>query len=234
MPDSNNQPATEPSPIASEPACPVGEPQCLVIDEVLSLRREVVRLADQNRSDSLTGLFNYRHLREVLNQELERTRRSGQPTALIMVDLDHFKQINDRWGHEAGNRVLASTADVLQHEVRRLDSACRYGGEEFAVVLPATGVATATQVAERIRHRIAACAVPVEETAIPLTASLGVDIYCGPGEESPEQFLARTDACLYRAKQQGRNRVCHAATEERSTVSREERDMLSDLFGGDG
>ena len=222
----------------SLPECPVGEHHCQVIDEVAELREEVLQLSREVRTDPLTGLFNFRYLRQVLELEMERTRRSNQPTALLMVDLDHFKQINDRWGHEAGNSALISTAKLLRHMTRRLDIPCRYGGEEFAVVLPSTDMLTAIQVAERIRASIAAQPVVAGGVDISLTASLGVEVYYSSLEETAEQFVARADQCLYRAKQSGRNRVCHGGTTQRPdvAVSREEKEMLADIFvdnGGD-
>lgn len=218
---------------ASAPVCPVGESQCQVIDEVAQLREEVSQLAQQVRTDTLTGLYNYHHLQQVLAQEMERSRRTGQPTALVMVDLDYFKQVNDRYGHEVGNRALQSTAQVLQHVTRQLDIPCRYGGEEFSVVLPSTDMLTAIQVAERIRQAIETQPVMVDDEDIGLTASIGVDAYQAQQDETPEQFIQRADACLYRAKQAGRNRVCHGEGAERpaSAVSTEERHMLADLFG---
>lgn len=229
------QPDVDAAPV---PECPVGESHCRVIDEVAELREEVSQLAEQVRTDPLTGLYNFRHLRQVLELEMERTRRSGQPTALLMVDLDYFKQVNDRWGHEAGNCALVSTASILRHMTRRLDIPCRYGGEEFAVVLPSTDMLTAIQVAERIRESVAAKPVIVGNVDISLTASLGVEVhYASPHisqEESPEQFIARADQCLYRAKQEGRNRVSHGNTIERpeAAVSTEEKEMLADIFVG--
>ncbi|WP_101758143.1 GGDEF domain-containing protein [Oceanicoccus sp. KOV_DT_Chl] len=218
----------------SRPRCPVGESHCVVIDQVTALHSEIAHLAEQVRTDTLTGLYNFRHFRFTLEQEMERTRRTQQTTALIMVDLDYFKKVNDNWGHEGGNQALIATADVLRSCTRRLDIACRYGGEEFSIILPATDLITAMQVAERIREQVAATPVLIDGKTLQLTASLGVDIYTFMHDEAPEQFVDRADSCLYQAKQQGRNRVCHGGLDmgsAESAVSREERELLSGFFG---
>lgn len=215
-------------------SCPVGEGSCVVIDHALALRKEIYELTEQISKDTLTGLYNFRHFRLTLEQEMERTRRTNQPTLLIMLDLDHFKQVNDTWGHEAGNQVLISTANQLAKVVRRLDIACRYGGEEFALILPATDLLLGLQVAERIRANIEATPVMVEGENINITASLGVDLYTAKRQETPEQFVARVDKYLYEAKQTGRNRVSHGTVEvagSAASVSKEERDLLSGFFG---
>ncbi len=228
---SDNQSSyTEPS-----PQCPVGEQQCKFIDELMDLREEVNQLSEQVRTDTLTGLYNYHHLNLVLQQEMERTRRTSQPTSLIMVDLDHFKKVNDTWGHEVGNQALIAAAKVLERTTRQLDVVCRYGGEEFAVILPSTEIVTASQVAERIRQAIEDEPVLVHGQDIGITASLGVDTFFSQLDETQEQFIQRADEHLYQAKQQGRNCVCHGATvhHQPSAVSKEERDVLLDIFGSD-
>lgn len=218
----------------SPPSCPVGEPYCVVIDQLLTLQQNVAQLTEQVRTDTLTGLFNFRHFRLSLEQEMERTRRTGQPTALVMVDLDHFKQVNDNWGHEVGNQALVSTAAIVRQLTRRLDIPCRYGGEEFAILLPTTNLITAIQVAERVRKEIEASSLMVDDKVISLTASLGVAIYQAADDFSSENFVQKADKCLYRAKHQGRNQVCHdegEADRRDVAVSQEERDLLSGFFG---
>ncbi len=232
MPDQT--PPTSETP--SAPSCPVGESQCGVIDQVVALREEVAALSEQVRTDTLTGLFNFRHFRLTLEQEMERTRRTMQSTALMMVDLDYFKKVNDTWGHEVGNQALISTAEVIRSTTRRLDIPCRYGGEEFAVILPATDLMTGIQVAERVRAAIEATPVLVNGEDIGLTASLGVEIYTAMQDYTPEQLVECADRCLYQAKEQGRNQVCHGTLDMGHTeaaVSDEERDALSDFFGDD-
>ncbi|WP_019529095.1 GGDEF domain-containing protein [Dasania marina] len=216
------------------PQCPVNEPSCPIIEEVITLRHEVAGLQQQVRTDSLTGLYNFRHFTAVLEQEMERTRRSQQATALIMVDLDHFKKVNDSWGHEVGNQALVSTAQILSKTTRQLDTSCRYGGEEFAVILPSIDIVTALQVAERIRATIALTPVMVAGQDIGLTASLGVALYeTQQGSISAQQLVERADRCLYQAKDQGRNQVVHEVLERKPefSVSLEEKAALSGMFG---
>ena len=216
------------------PTCPVGERQCDVIDELMALRSENQSLSELVRTDTLTGLSNFRHFMQCLEQEMERSRRTLLPTGLIYIDLDFFKKVNDTWGHEVGNLALQQTASLMQACVRRIDIPCRYGGEEFAVILPSTDLMTSVQVAERIRESIENTPLAIEQQQLKLTASLGVDIYKGIGEEAPQSFIQRADSCLYRAKQEGRNQVCHADYDSQTTksqVSHEEKDALFGLFG---
>lgn len=216
------------------PECPVGESQCDVIDELMSLRNSVAELEQQNRTDALTGLFNFKHFSHCLSLEMERTRRTMQSTALLMIDLDYFKQVNDDWGHEAGNQVLIATAQVIRANVRQLDIACRYGGEEFAIILPTTDLLIALKVAERIRAGIESELIKVGDETLRQTASLGVDVYSSDSEESSQLFIDRVDGFLYQAKEQGRNRICHGLLDSgvpSVAVSKDEREALSDLFG---
>ena len=116
--------------------CPVGESNCCWIDEVQNLQQQVAELSELVLTDGLTGLYNLRHFKKVLLAEMDRSKRSGIPTCLVMIDLDHFKDVNDTYGHETGNLVLKNVADILTSELRTTDVVCRYGGEEFVVVFP--------------------------------------------------------------------------------------------------
>jgi len=166
------------------------------------------RLDEANRAlewrashDTLTGLWNRQRFENELDEELERARRYNTPCSLIMLDLDHFKSINDAHGHDAGDRVLARIGRVLAAQVRGFDQVARWGGEEFMVLLPQTELAAATQTAERLRAHIAGGG----DNAIHCTASLGVASCNGP--EQRFAVLKRLDDALYRAKEDGRNRV---------------------------
>lgn len=161
----------------------------------------VRRLEHLSRVDALTGLANRRAFDEALEVELARSRRTGQPLALVMLDVDHFKRFNDTFGHQAGDRALALVGDTLRGVARREDRPCRMGGEEFAVLLPGAEGAGAVEVAERMRRAIGAA--PLAEG--PITVSLGVA--WTHGRESGEQVVAQADARLYAAKLDGRNRV---------------------------
>jgi len=156
--------------------------------------------------DSLTGLYNKRHFDEVFGKEVARAEQSQQPLSLIVLDIDHFKKINDNFGHPAGDAVLKHVAGVVKNQIRAGDVLCRVGGEEFALVLPQTPLALGTQAAELIRVAVDDTACDVEGTIIPATLSLGV-AQLGPGEV-PEGLYRRADERLYAAKHGGRNRVC--------------------------
>jgi diguanylate cyclase (GGDEF)-like protein len=211
-----------------EDTCPVDHPECGILAALRELRDENGRLATQVRTDPLTGLFNYRHFRESLQAELERTGRSGQPTALIIVDLDHFKQVNDRWGHEVGNLALRHAAECMRATMRRIDILCRYGGEEFTIIVPATGLAGAVKAAERLRRMLEASPLETGRGTLQLTASLGVAIHTSLHPLTTEAMVKQADAFMYEAKQAGRNRVCHPPLESAaaSQVTTDERAAL--------
>ncbi|WP_049765426.1 GGDEF domain-containing protein [Cellvibrio japonicus] len=199
------------------------------------LQQQVRDLQAQVRTDALTGLYNYRFFSDTLLLEMERTRRSFQPLSLVLLDLDYFKAFNDRWGHDAGNQALVHLAGVVNQGLRKLDFACRYGGEEFALILPNTDLRHAVSVAERVRELLVSSPLimPTGETCA-LTASFGVDEFAGQLNESPEEFTRRVDYWLYQAKLTGRNRVaCPVITEpnkEKTKVTQEEKETLFDLF----
>jgi diguanylate cyclase (GGDEF)-like protein len=167
------------------------------------LHAEVQELAT---TDPLTGLYNRRAFFELGHREVERARRFGRPLTAIMFDLDHFKRVNDMYGHAIGDQVLAGLAKLCQQELREVDLLGRYGGEEFVVLLPETNVAGAWQVAERLRRRIAQAEIPTDRGAMQITLSLGI---AALSEECAdlESLLECADRALYAAKQAGRNRV---------------------------
>ncbi|MGE0043711.1 MAG: GGDEF domain-containing protein [Vicinamibacterales bacterium] len=160
--------------------------------------------------DSLTGCFSRAHSMEVIDAELRRARRSQAPVSLIMFDLDHFKDVNDRFGHLCGDAVLAAVGKRMREVLRGSDLKCRYGGEEFLVLLPETPLAGARRVAETLRREIADRPVPWAGEALTVTASFGLT-QAAPGEVSIQALIARADAALYRAKDDGRNCVRIAA-----------------------
>jgi diguanylate cyclase (GGDEF)-like protein len=177
--------------------------------EQLSLAVGSLRLQETLRSgserDPLTDLYNRRHLEISLQRELARAMRHGFPVSLVMLDVDHFKAFNDTNGHEAGDEVLRHVAHVLKRHTRVEDVACRYGGEEFLIVLPACAMDDAYAKAEAIREAIAQLHVVSRGAALPrVTASLGIACYPQDGERM-EDLIAGADAALYRAKSTGRN-----------------------------
>jgi diguanylate cyclase (GGDEF)-like protein len=172
----------------------------------LVVTRGVVELRRASRHDALTGLLNRRAAQEALEDEVQRSRRLGEPFSLLMIDADHFKSINDVQGHAAGDRALQHLGTLLLAQMRDIDRVGRWGGEEFIVVLPGTPLAQAQEVAERLRERAQALPPRWQERNLPLTLSAGLSQWAGAGDELAA-LLARADAALYRAKGAGRNRV---------------------------
>ena len=157
-------------------------------------------------TDELTGLSNRRRFMEVLNLELKRSERFESPLGLLLVDLDDFKLVNDRFGHHTGDQVLRALSDVFRAGLRDVDLAARIGGEEFAVLLPETDETGAAGVAERLRAALAALELDAPEGgSLSVTASFGVAVY--PEAQSSDELLTLADAALYRAKAEGKNRV---------------------------
>jgi diguanylate cyclase (GGDEF)-like protein len=175
------------------------------LTESRRLQKELERKAN---IDVLTNLGNRRWLDEVLQFEVRGASGGGAPLSVVMIDIDHFKLLNDAHGHSAGDYVLASVARSLKAQFRPNDRVARYGGEEFTVVLPATALADAVKAANRVRRAIAdtPLVAPGSLEAIPVTISLGVAEY-RPGD-TVEILVTRADQALYRAKHEGRNRVC--------------------------
>jgi len=157
-------------------------------------------------TDALTGLLNRRSLLESTLREVARTRRYGDQLAVILLDIDHFKQINDRRGHAAGDAVLTAVGKILHAALRTCDIVARWGGEEFVLVLPSTSLEAGALAAERVRGLLASAEI-TDSTGerIPVSASFGVASYVA--EETLEQVIDRADRAMYRAKSAGRNRV---------------------------
>jgi diguanylate cyclase (GGDEF)-like protein len=183
---------------------------------MLGLQRENLDLTVRNRMlsevstrDSLTGLYNRWFVLEKIDSELNRALRHGSPMSLLMLDLDHFKRINDTFGHTAGDQVLQGIGRLLRESCRVYDVPGRYGGEEFCIVLPETKSGNTTVVAERIRQKLAASELPCGDGSIAVTASIGI---AGTDSSdaavlSPAELIERADRALYAAKNRGRNRV---------------------------
>ena len=174
----------------------------------VSLKNAVLfrEVRENSVRDALTGCVNRKHALEVIDAEVRRARRSKMPLCLLMFDLDHFKQINDRGGHLCGDAVLARVGQRMNAVLRGSDLKCRYGGEEFLVLLPDTPLAGAERVAEILRHELESHPVNWNNELIGATASFGVTAVL-PGEVDVLAVIARADAALYRAKQDGRNCV---------------------------
>jgi diguanylate cyclase (GGDEF)-like protein len=165
------------------------------------------------QTDDLTGIYNKRFFRQSFIKEFERARRYQFPLALLMMDLDHFKKVNDRFGHQLGDVVLSEFAALVLELTRTTDIFARYGGEEFALILPHTAEKEAVEIAERIRRKAEACDFPGEESPIYCTVSIGVGIN-GPEVATPEELVDIADTNLYKAKEKGRNLVIWGAGSE--------------------
>jgi len=171
----------------------------------LVFSRLVAELRRSSRRDALTGVMNRRALDDALDDEEHRARRLQAPFAVLMVDADHFKSINDRFGHAAGDRALQHLSTLMMAQMRDIDRLGRYGGEEFLVLLPGTGLAQAQVAAERLRERVEAVPMVWQGEPLRLTVSVGVAAWQGP-DDGLAALLARADEALYAAKRAGRNR----------------------------
>jgi len=174
-------------------------------DQISEARSRLAQLAIR---DELTGVFNYRYLHERMNEEFKRAERYREPLACIMVDIDHFKRVNDRFGHDAGDSVLREVAHRLRKAVREIDVVTRYGGEEFLLVLPSTNFAGALAVADRVWRSIGSEPFAMSKHQERVTGSLGVAVFPSRDIKSKDELLKAADRALYQAKQEGRDRIC--------------------------
>ena len=172
------------------------------------LRDNVQMSIEMAITDALTGLFNRRYMESHLGTLVEQAAARGKPIAVLIVDIDYFKAVNDTHGHDAGDDVLREFALRIRKSIRNIDLACRYGGEEFVIVMPETDMAVATMVAERLRRRIATEPFAIQQGArnLDMTISIGIAALAG-ATDNAAAILKRADTALYRAKRDGRNRL---------------------------
>jgi diguanylate cyclase (GGDEF)-like protein len=182
----------------------------LELQQQLIAAREAFRL--QATHDLLTGLWNHAAILDILQRELARARRESNSLGVIMGDLDHFKQVNDTYGHIAGDAVLREVAKRLTSSVRPYDSVARYGGEEFLVVAPNCDPGSGLNLAQRLRSSLDQKPIDLPEAMLPLTCSLGVAVGGLASKDNSDSMLRAADAALYRAKANGRNRIELAAS----------------------
>ncbi|MDB4969616.1 MAG: pleD 1 [Myxococcales bacterium] len=182
------------------------------VRSALRLKRYHDLLAERSSIDALTGLWNRGYLDQRLAEEIAGARRYRRRFALVLVDIDHFKQVNDTYGHPTGDRLLGSVSEILQHSVRAGDAACRFGGEEFALLLVESGREEAASVSLRVRERVAALEVMAGGIPLKRTVSLGATTSddFSAASLTAEAMIEAADQALYAAKNGGRNRVCLA------------------------
>lgn len=176
-------------------------------DRIAKAKAELERLSC---TDGLTNLYNHRGLQQRLREEYLRAQRYKNELSVVVLDLDHFKRINDNWGHLVGDEVLREVAALLRESVRETDYIARYGGEEFVMILPQTATAGATHVVERLRTEMAKRSFGAPYASLQVTTSAGIATWPGAGIESAEALLRTADMALYEAKRSGRDRVCAA------------------------
>jgi len=178
-----------------------------ILSRRLSEASQAVETATVEKTqDPLTGLYNRRYMETMLNHELQRAGRAGYPVSLIMMDIDHFKKLNDTYGHPAGDEVLRSLAALMKSQVRRADVACRYGGEEFLIILPETPIEVAAERAEMLRRAFAE--LSIEHAGQVMQGKLSLGVAVSPDHaETPDRLIQTADKALYAAKTGGRNRV---------------------------
>ncbi len=185
------------------------------VRSMLRIKRLQDQLEEKNReleelsiSDGLTGLYNHRHLHELLQEEFDRSRRTGEPISVVMFDLDKFKAVNDTYGHQAGDQVLETLADILRETAREIDRLGRYGGEEFLAILPDSDPEAGMTFAERVRETVDQQKFEIgEEEALSMTISAGVATYPHDDADGARRLVYYADQALYSAKNSGRNTV---------------------------
>jgi two-component system cell cycle response regulator len=175
------------------------------------------RLKKLSITDGLTELFNHRHVHQLLHDEFERSARTGESIAVVMMDLDRFKSVNDTYGHPTGDVILYETARIITDTAREIDMPGRYGGEEFIAILPDTGEEAGAHFAERVRQAVEGNVYRDGATEVRMTVSCGVASFPAPGVDSPEALLKAADEALYQAKHGGRNQVVRASQVQPAT-----------------
>lgn len=205
-----------------------------LIGLIAKLKRENRQLKSLSLSDDLTGLYNKRFFSIQLEIEMARSRRTGLPCSLMIIDFDNFKEINDRLGHDEGDRFLIQMGGLIREKLRPTDFVCRYGGDEFAGIMPATSLLDAIGIAKRLREFTAHF---TWKMAVQVSASFGLAAFEPSNPMDAEEFFKRADSELYRAKKAGKNRISHPAqastqARQRESVAHEEREALFSLETG--
>jgi diguanylate cyclase (GGDEF)-like protein len=204
------------------------DPQLLNDNADIQVQTVIDALCDLSIHDGLTGLVNSMFFHAVLAREIERSLRTGRTCGLIVIDIDHFKIINDTYGHRAGDRVIQAVATEMRYNLRSMDTAARIGGEEFAVILPECSPDDAIQAAMRIHSALNPMMVNVDESSIRLTASAGL-VWTNPNVPATSNtLLSEADREMYRAKRTGRGRLCYQYSES-TELSHQERSAIINM-----
>lgn len=200
-----------------------------LLDRLAKLEKENRRLKSLSITDELTGLYNKRFFNAQMNIEIARTRRTGEPFCLVFIDLDNFKTVNDTRGHDAGDTFLLNIGQKITASVRPTDFACRFGGDEFAVILPATTLRDSITIARRWHQLILKSA---RDLHLPVSSSIGVDEYDASCKLSADEFLHRVDQHLYQAKRTGKGKIVHPTIDIRESkpVTWAEKEILFHIF----
>ena len=196
---------------------------------VATLQSLIDNLCDYSMTDGLTGLRNRSYFLDTLSREMKRVRRTKEPCSIAIIDIDHFKGVNDTYGHHAGDFVLRELARRMLESIRETDTLTRYGGEEFGLILPDANPGQARNMAERIRSNIGAEAYCFQDASVHVTASFGITTYTFDDDADENNLIERADISLYSAKAEGRNRVvCFTGRSRKSmtNVSSCEKDLL--------
>ena len=211
----------------------VEDPRMLSEDSDARIQFIINALCDLSIHDGLTGLVNATFFHAVLEREIHRSLRTGRTCALMVIDIDHFKHINDTYGHAEGDRVLQAVADQLRANLRNMDTAARIGGEEFAVILPECSPEDAVQAAKRIHSSLNPLTTKTDQHTIRLTTSVGL-VWTDPNiPAKSSSLLSEADQEMYRAKRNGRGRLCYKHADP-TIVSRRERSALMAMEVEDG
>jgi diguanylate cyclase (GGDEF)-like protein len=218
----------------SDKADVVVDPAEDLLGRLVALERENRQLRSLSLSDDLTGLYNKRFFSIQLEIEMARAQRTGQPCCLLMIDFDNFKEINDRLGHDEGDRFLIQMGGLIREKLRPTDFVCRYGGDEFAVIMPATSLLDGIGIAKRLQEFTAHF---TWKMALRVSASFGMAAFEPSNPLNAEEFFKQADNELYKAKKAGKNRIsypAHASAQvrQRDAVARNEREALFSLDTG--
>ena len=180
--------------------------EAILQKHVAEIEQLQAELREQALRDPLTGLHNRRYLSETLQREIEKSKREKKALSIIVSDIDHFKMINDVYGHQAGDKFLVEIGTLMKDNARSSDIICRYGGEEFLMVMPGTSLESAVKRAEEILHKCTNIIIAHEGQALKVAMSLGVATYPDHGQEA-EEIIFKADKALYKSKKNGRNQV---------------------------